>query len=207
MEKIINGAHNMFTFVDGSKIFFTSDTHFYHGNVLKFCNRPFDSIKEMNTALINAWNQKVGENDIVFHLGDFCWGNASQWNTILEQLNGRIYLTLGNHDMKNLPKSSIKYFHSISFQYYVYIENRALYLNHYPFLTWGGIYREEKNQVWQLFGHVHSKNRHDAGLDSSRLEHLLPQQMDVGIDSTKDFTPYSWEEVKTIIVNQIQNHV
>ena len=55
---------------DGSKVFFTSDTHFYHGNIIRFCNRPFKDVDMMNETIISNWNNTVGQDDIVFHLGD-----------------------------------------------------------------------------------------------------------------------------------------
>ena len=58
---------------DGDKVFFTSDTHFYHANIINFCKRPFANVETMNEALIENWNAVVGANDIVFHLGDFCF--------------------------------------------------------------------------------------------------------------------------------------
>ena len=70
---------------DGDKVFFTSDTHFNHANIIKFCERPFGSIEEMNEALIANWNRVVGKDDIVFHLGDFCFGGSEAWNSILEK--------------------------------------------------------------------------------------------------------------------------
>ena len=79
-------------------VFFTSDTHFWHENIIKFCNRPFGSIEEMNNTIIENWNKVVGENDIVFHLGDFCFCGSDKFKEIIENLNGRIYLILGNHD-------------------------------------------------------------------------------------------------------------
>ena len=79
-------------------IFFTSDTHFWHNNVIKFCNRPFSSIEEMNDTIIENWNRVVDKNDIVIHLGDFCFCGSDKFKELVEKLNGRIYLILGNHD-------------------------------------------------------------------------------------------------------------
>lgn len=59
---------------DGSKVYFTSDTHFYHSNIIGFCKRPFKNVEDMNETLIENWNRVVGQDDIVFHLGDFCLG-------------------------------------------------------------------------------------------------------------------------------------
>jgi calcineurin-like phosphoesterase family protein len=93
---------------DGSKVYFTSDTHFYHSNIIGFCKRPFKNVEDMNETLIGNWNRVVSQDDIVFHLGDFCLGGSHEWTKILNRLNGKIYLILGNHD---LPK--IRNYHSI----------------------------------------------------------------------------------------------
>lgn len=90
---------------DGDSVFFTSDTHFYHTNIIDFCRRPFMNIEAMNETLIANWNKVVGTNDIVFHLGDFCLGDSAKWNGILDRLNGKIYLILGNHDLRNFRKN------------------------------------------------------------------------------------------------------
>ena len=82
---------------DSSKIFFISDPHFNHGNIIKFCARPWETKEEMTEAMINNWNSVVGPDDIVFCLGDFMW--ASSWNTTLERLNGHIHLIWGNHEI------------------------------------------------------------------------------------------------------------
>lgn len=189
---------------DGSKLYFTSDTHFNHSKIIEFCDRPFEGVGKMNRELIRRWNEKVPQDGIVFHLGDFAWGGARIWTELVPKLNGTIHLIMGNHDVKNVRKYYDELFGSVCFQKQIYVEGRPLYLNHYPFLTYGGIYRKEDEQVWQLFGHVHSKNRIDGGQDSDRLKYLLPTQMDVGVDGSKDYAPYSWYEVKAQIEKQVK---
>ena len=91
------------------KIFFTSDLHFGHENVIAFDGRPFDSVKEMNEELIRRWNLKVGKEDTVYVLGDLIWKTANnEAESILRQLNGEIVLIKGNHDtfIKNNRKAS-----------------------------------------------------------------------------------------------------
>lgn len=199
-------------------IFFTSDSHFGHANIIKFCNRPFTTVEEMDETLIKNWNERVQPDDIVFHLGDFAWGGSGVWNTILDRLNGHIHLILGNHDMKNLRQGYIAKFASVSFQKQIYIEDRCVYLNHYPFLCYGGAYRHGKDAVWELFGHVHSSPiKYDLdhiddpevkeilGKDDNRLHHLFPTQFDVGVDNN-DFRPVSWAEVKEAIERQVKEY-
>ena len=86
-----------FKYKDGSKIFFTSDTHFFHEHIIKFCNRPFKNAEEMNYKLIQNWNKKIPTDGLVFHLGDFGWGGYKEFKNIRDQLNGEIILIKGNH--------------------------------------------------------------------------------------------------------------
>lgn len=177
----------------GDEVFFTSDTHFYHTNIIEFCNRPFKNMEEMNETLIANWNKAIGPNDIVFLLGDFCLGDSGKWNRILDRLNGNIYLILGNHDLRNFRKSYAERFEPVAMQMNIEVDNQKICLNHYPFLCYDG--------VWQLFGHVHT-NRNHTGNDTARLKLLFPTQYDVGVDDN-DFIPVSFAQVKEIIEKQI----
>lgn len=104
---------------DGAKVYFTSDTHFNHANIIGFCSRPFKNVNEMNETLIANWNRVVGVDDIVFHLGDFCLGGSAEWTNVLNRLNGKIYLIVGNHDMKNLRQSYYDRFEEIVMQKHI----------------------------------------------------------------------------------------
>lgn len=77
---------------------FTSDTHFGHANIIKYCNRPFADPEEMNEAIIDNWNSVVGIGDTVFHLGDVALGKWAEWDGVLSRLNGYKVLVIGNHD-------------------------------------------------------------------------------------------------------------
>lgn len=85
--------------LDSSKqrIFFTSDLHFGHQNIIRFCNRPWKTTDEMEEALIENWNSVVTDDDIVFDLGDFAFAPNSKWKEILGELNGQHHLIVGNH--------------------------------------------------------------------------------------------------------------
>jgi len=179
-------------------IFFTSDTHFNHSNIIHFCNRPFRDVEEMNETIICNWNNVVSPDDIVFHLGDFCLGGAAEWTSILDRLNGHIYLILGNHDLKNIRQGFISRFEHVSMQMRIMVDKQPVYLNHYPFLCFDGGYKD----VWQLFGHVHTRPN-NTGIDAPRLQHLYPTQYDVGVDNN-NFTPIPFEQVRTIIQKQTE---
>lgn len=191
-------------FNSGDGIFFTSDTHFHHSAIIQMCERPFSSVEEMDETLVKNWNSVVGPKDTIFHLGDFAMGGSQVWNDILSQLNGHKILILGNHELKNFREGYRKYFDEVVSQTYLLIEDRNVYLNHYPFLCYGGVYREDEKKVWQLYGHVHSR-KNDSGKDAWRLTYLFPTQYDVGVDNN-NFTPISWRDVKEKIDNQVKNY-
>ena len=182
---------------NGDKVYFTADTHFNHANIIKFCDRPFNDVEQMNETLINNWNGIVSKDDTVFHLGDFCLGGAAEWTKLLDRLNGKIYLILGNHDLKNIRQGFIQLFEHVSMQMFITVDKQKMYLSHYPFLCFEGGYKE----VWQLFGHVHTR-KNNTGIDAERLQYLYPTQYDVGVDNN-DFTPVSYEQVRTKIQKQM----
>lgn len=114
-------------------------------------------------------------------------------------------MIIGNHDRKNLRQGYMDKFVGVLPQMQIQIEKRSIYLNHYPFLCYGGSYRNDADAVWQLFGHVHSGPT-SSGLDCDRLVHLFPYQYDVGVDNN-NYTPISWTEVKEKIQHQIDEGV
>lgn len=181
------------------KVWFTADTHFGHKNIIRYCQRPFVDVEEMNRALIENWNSVVSPDDLVFHLGDFSVGGAAEWTSLLNKLNGEIFLILGNHDMNNVDQGFMRRFKRVSMQMLISIGKQRIYLNHYPILCYGGAYRN----TWQLFGHVHT-NQQNTGLDSPRLKQLFPTQYDVGVDNN-NYHPVSFEKVSEIIQQQIKN--
>lgn len=189
---------DMLKFKDGSNIWFTSDHHFNDDRIRQFCSRPFGTVAEMDQVMIDNWNRAVGKDDIVFHLGDFCLGGSAIWAQVRERLNGHIYLCMGNHDLKNMRPGFARLFEAVTMQYHLIIEEQQLYLNHNPFLCYGGSYSD----VWQLFGHVHSRSN-NTGKDRPRLDMIFPTQYDVGVDNN-GFAPVSFYQVKDIIMRQIE---
>ena len=182
--------------LDGRNVFFTSDTHFYHRNIIDFCQRPFKSVDDMIETLISNWNKVIGADDIVFHLGDICLGDSAKWNGILDRLNGKIII-LGNHDMRNFRKSYSERFEAVTLQMDIEADGQKIFLNHYPFLCYECSY----DDTWQLFGHVHT-NKYNIGKDAPQLRMLFQTQYDVGGDNN-DLTPVSVAQVKEIIEKQI----
>jgi calcineurin-like phosphoesterase family protein len=80
-------------------IWVISDTHFYHQNIIKYCNRPFETAAQMNEHMVTMWNETVKDGDKVYHLGDVYMGNnEGNAERLLSSLKGQKRLILGNHD-------------------------------------------------------------------------------------------------------------
>lgn len=86
--------------------YFISDTHFGHESRIRLANRPFSSVDEMDEQLIENWNSRVGPEDTVYHLGDFCFRNARGAEHYRSRLNGTIHLIRGNHDSQTVKHFS-----------------------------------------------------------------------------------------------------
>lgn len=181
------------------KVFFTSDTHFFHDNIIEHAKRPFKIIDEMNETLINNWNKTVPKDGVVFHLGDFCWRDEAIWNEILDQLKGHIHLVLGNHDLQFINRPVMKRFADVCLEKCVSIDGQIILLNHYPLLSFGGRY----TKCWQLFGHIHSSPSGSNIITPDRMAMLLPIQYDVGVDNN-GFAPVPFEKIRQVVKKQIE---
>ena len=85
--------------LDHQNVWFTSDLHFCHANVIKYDGRPYKNVEEMHEALIENWNHYIAKDDVVFYLGDLSFDkNGKQTQELVNQLKGKIHYILGNHD-------------------------------------------------------------------------------------------------------------
>ena len=181
--------------VSEDNLFFTSDTHFFHKNIIHFCQRPFNDINDMQEKLISNWNNTVPKDGIVFFLGDFAFGNSTEWIKIINQLNGYIYFILGNHDLQNC--NNLKHLenkNSTCLSHMAYIKiietSQVIVLSHYPLLTY-------PKHLWNLCGHTHSSKINKFN--------FFKTQYDVGVDNN-NYTPVSFKEIKEKIQNQIKKN-
>ena len=135
-------------------IFYISDTHFNHSNIIDFDGRPFSNVDEMNETLINNWNSVVKRGDQVYILGDFCWSrDENVWINILRRLNGQKFLIRGNHDPKRVPGKLAKYFAQVCDYKEIKDCGRTVVMSHYPILFYKHDYRSD---TVMLYGHVHT---------------------------------------------------
>lgn len=171
------------------KIFFTSDHHFGHKNILKFSERPFSDVEEMNEVLIQKWNEKIDAEDEVYHLGDVGLMSSGKLRSILDRLNGKIYLINGNHEKS--AQACAKRFEWIKDYYELVVEDdefergqQLIVLFHYALREWNASHWGS----YHLYGHAHGTLPDDKNARS----------FDIGVDC-HDFYPLSYEEVKAIM--------
>lgn len=171
-------------------VWFTSDLHFSHANVIKYSNRPFKDVKEMNEAMILKWNTVVKPGDRVYVLGDASFDSEENTLKILKRLMGQKYLIYGNHDKKVIRKSKIlqdqfvwcRDLETIKISDKTAYEGKQrIVLCHYAMRVW------EKSHfgAWQLYGHSHGNLKDDPNA----------LQLDVGVDNW-GYTPVSYETIK-----------
>ena len=138
--------------------YYISDCHFGHSAVLRFDQRPFGSIEEMEEIMVIYWNATVKPSDTVYILGDFCWGLKDEWLRILRKLKGQKVLIQGNHDMKQYPPELRKEFVGIYDYKEIDDNGRKVIMSHYPIM----FYKHSNNpKYFMLCGHVHATAEND----------------------------------------------
>ncbi len=170
-----------------SELFFTADTHFHHANIIKYCNRPFKSVEEMDDTLINNWNDKIKSGDTVYHLGDFSFTEARPY---FHRLNGNIHFIRGNHDKQAegfyrdaIAKDQVTFVSFKDVNTVVY-NGQEIFMSHYAHRVWNKSHRG----VWHLYGHSHGTLPDDPNALS----------FDCGVDC-HNYTPLSFDDVKRIM--------
>lgn len=175
-------------------IWFSSDSHWGHTNIIKYSKRPFSTCSEMDEALIKNWNDLVTSDDLVYHLGDFGFYPSDKNNWILSRLNGHKFLLLGNHDKKKRIPS--QYISHLGHYYELEVKDpdaqrgnkQLIVLCHYAFETWN----KQHHGSWHLHGHSHHT------LPSNKYQ----RRLDVGVDG-HNYKPISYQQVKEIMSKKV----
>lgn len=187
------------------KLFFTSDTHFGHFNISKYCHRPFTSRSNMDKSLIENWNSVVPSDGIVIHCGDFMLPShygTTEYMKYMSKLNGKIYLLRGNHDRIEITSNPVGYFAklgdiiqtpklmSVMDIMEIDVEDNSIMACHYPMLSYPANY--------QVFGHIHTLSDGLChGLDCELNQKIRSTQYDVGVDQN-EYKPISYRELMDI---------
>ena len=176
------------------KIFFTADLHLGHSNIIKYCNRPFASVEEMDQTIIDRWNARVRPNDVLYCLGDWClWRGSKPIDVIAAEYRervhcGRIVMLWGNHDKKGRKNEKFqKLFDGIYDLLELELCGQLIVLCHYAMRVWN----RSHHGSFHLYGHSHGSLPDDP---SSR-------SLDCGVDCF-DFYPVSFDEVVQIMAKK-----
>jgi calcineurin-like phosphoesterase family protein len=138
--------------------YYIADPHFGHANIIRFDGRPFANTQEMENILIHNWNGRVTNDDVVYMIGDFCWGLEKDWIRILDKLNGSKVLIRGNHDLDNPSRELKKRIRKICDREEVKDNGRRIILDHYPILFYRGSYNKD---IWMFCGHTHNRTNEE----------------------------------------------
>jgi len=164
-----------------TNLFFTSDLHFGHKNILKFNpgTRAFSDTEEMDEHIIQHWNDTIRPKDTVYHLGDFSFLNNTKTVEIMNRLQGNIVWIKGNHDnqkvFKDMKTYDIKQINA---------DKQKIVLCHFPIACWNGSGRG----YWHLHGHSHGSYKTQGKI------------LDVGWDNIGKIV--SFEEVRAYMNEQ-----
>lgn len=191
--------------IDKDRLFFTSDIHFFHNNILKYCDRPFSDVHEMNQEIVSRWNARVPKNAVVIIAGDVALGgksSAPELAKILASLNGRLFLVPGNHDDYILESDEcLEHIEVLTPTIEIRVPDleapsnrQRIILSHYAQKVWNRSHRG----TWMLYGHSHHTMAPDYNIKS----------FDVGMDGEGyGYAPISYEFVKNLMLAHGQKSV
>ena len=184
---------------DPDKLFLTSDSHYGHFNICKYCHRPFQSRSEMDQTLIKNWNAVVPEDGIVVHCGDFMLPHnedIKEYNKYLNQLHGRVLLLRGNHDLASLDWVSDKLI-AVRDQAMIVVDGVKIFAQHYPCAAFNGDYH--------VYGHIHTLADGTCyGVDGDVTKVMRKNTYDVGVDQN-GYTPVSYWQLCDIFRKKMNN--
>ena len=172
-------------------IFFSADLHCGHRNIIKYCNRPFSSVEQMDERVIDNWNSAIEPTDTVYFLGDLSFGPQNY----LPLLSGRIHFIIGNHDMFGRGAAErMQYLRetplikSVQQMMVIDLDGQAVVLCHYAMRVW----HKSHFNSWHLYGHSHGRLGEWG------------KSLDVGVDAW-DFHPVSWATIKSVMADKPDN--
>jgi calcineurin-like phosphoesterase family protein len=184
-----------------SDIWFISDTHFNHANILTFkTNTPdgelirpgFKDVDHMNEVMIENWNKVVKPGDKIYHLGDVSFGNEAKYNAVMRRLNGRKRLILGNHDNFDMSYYQSHFQKIYSWRSFGQF-SKAFICCHYPLHTQSFQYRKS-GPGWCVHGHIHEKLVRKENKDGTILAAPDPRYINVCVEQ-RNYTPIHLDEL------------
>lgn len=175
-------------------IFFVADEHYGHGNIIKFCDRPFDNIMDHDETMISNHNEVIGPNDTVIHGGDTSWRSVDRTIEIIKRLDGKHIMLKGSHDkvIEKISRREPNLFEYAGYMYELVAHNKYhITVCHYCMRTWP---RSHYNS-WHCFAHSHCKlnpigKSHDIGVDCNNFYPISFDQLKDIMDTKPDNPNY-----------------
>lgn len=193
------------------RVWFTADPHFGHGNIIKYCNRPAltpeerhkaatdprgkwrisdETVRRHDEQLLDAINSRVEKHDLLWILGDYCWGKEPEARAYRSRiLCETVNLVWGNHDHRSVASA----FDYTTEQEMVTIDGQDVWLCHYPLRSWNGRFHGS----WSLYGHVHARLEAEDKANPAWLT------KDVGVDAC-GYRPWSFEELREYMAPRVE---
>lgn len=178
-----------------SKIFYISDLHFGHSNIIRYDHRPYKNANEMDQDLIKKWNDVVSDEDFVYILGDISWHHEPKTVEIFKQLKGHKILVKGNHDYVSNVLSQC--FNKIVDYLEINDNGTKVVMSHYPMPFWNGQFRDTVH----LYGHVHNSHQWnicESWAEEARQLQAIPMRM-YNVGCMMDWMGYTPRTLKEII--------
>jgi calcineurin-like phosphoesterase family protein len=177
------------------KTYITSDLHFHHRNIMKFCpvTRQYNDVAHMNSSMMNEWNSTVMPGDLVYILGDVAFCNADEAAKILKSLNGRKILVEGNHDSKLVKDAAFRdCFDEIHKYLEINYDGHKICMFHYPIAE----FNQQHRGAIHFHGHLHG-NR--SGLEHYRVR-------DVAFDATGRVVSTMEQMIADALKGELKKH-
>ena len=174
---------------DDKNLFFISDAHFMHENIIGYCNRPFKNAREMTETIIRNWNDSISNDDQVIFLGDFVVGcknpkDISEY--IYSCLNGEKFFIRGNHDTDEKISEKITWMPKDCKVRWVNYKNCSIALSHYPYKN--SDIKPLANAIY-MHGHTH---------DTKLVSNINNRIINVSCEAV-NYTPISFEKIVEVI--------
>lgn len=177
-------------------IYYIADWHYGHKNVIAFDNRPFTSLDEMNTVLVNRWNNTVTDDDTVYVLGDMFYCKRNLISPVLDKLNGHKILIKGNHDKLTLRQR--RYFDDIADYMEIVDGEHNVVLSHYPIVS----YKNMRHGWLHLYAHVHNSDENVLiqntfkRMQKLQTGQITPKAFNIGaMMPYMDYTPQTLDSI------------
>jgi calcineurin-like phosphoesterase family protein len=170
---------------------FTADFHLSHKNIIKYCNRPFEDVKKMDTVLLSNLENLTKPGDTLYYLGDLTFKEEVAKDFFERFDDLKIHYIIGNHDNQKVLRVVKEYCESVAHLKDIKLHKRSITLCHYAMRVWN----KSHYNSWQLYAHSHGRlepmgKQYDVGVDNNEYRPILFEEIAMIMDELSDNTNY-----------------